>query len=515
MASVSSPSKRRLLTNAAASGLGFTAQLAAAFFLAPLFVHGLGDRRYGIWSLVESVLAYLMVFDLGVAASVVRYVAKFEASGDRENLNRIFNTSLCIFATAGAVALALALGLALVGIPLLHVPADLAGEARWMLVLLGGNLAVGLPLSVFPSILDGLGRYPAKTVIRTTALFLRTVAFLVVMARQGGLIELAVTITAFNLLEHLALAAAAFCYLPGLRFSLVLVDRATFRTIRGYSLDAFTALLAGRISYQTDAIVIGAFLQPQFITFFAVANRLVDYAKNGMRSLTLVLTPAVSTLEARGDSAAIRQMLRDSTRYVLWLTLPLQLGLLLLGKPFLALWIGPRHADLAYPTLAILAAPLGLMLSQSVSARILYGIGRLRWFARLVILEALANLLLSVLLVTPLGIEGVALGTALPNVAANVILIGYICRTVDLKVGAYLRRSFVAPSLVAGLLALAWGMLLNWHPPASWASLLTLAGMGLGGYALLALLAEWGPEVLLRSFKTRLRRGRTAPAVPI
>src|SRR5438132_9906968 len=92
----SAASRRALLVNAAASWLGFAAQVAVTFFLSPILIHGLGDRRYGIWALVDSVLAYLTLFDLGVAAAVVRYVARFEAARDRQELNRVFNTSLGI-----------------------------------------------------------------------------------------------------------------------------------------------------------------------------------------------------------------------------------------------------------------------------------------------------------------------------------------------------------------------------------------------------------------------------------
>src|SRR5262249_55621846 len=162
-------------------------------------------------------------------------------------------------------------------------------------------------------------------------------------------------------------------------------------------------------------IVIGALLDAEHITYFALAGRLVEYAKNSLRAVTTVLTPAVSTLEARGDLPGIRRILLDSTRYVLWLILPIQVGLLVLGKPFLARWMGPPYDELSYPTLVILTVSLGLLISQSVSSRILYGIGRLRWFARMLLLEAAANLVLSIVLASPLGIEGVALGTAIPS----------------------------------------------------------------------------------------------------
>jgi hypothetical protein len=68
--------------------------------------------------------------------------------------------------------------------------------------------------------------------------------------------------------------------------------------------------------------------------------------------------------------------------------------------------IGIRHARLSYPTLAILSVPLFLALSQSVGGRILYGIGRLRWFTVISIAQAVVNLLLSIALIGPLGIEG-------------------------------------------------------------------------------------------------------------
>jgi O-antigen/teichoic acid export membrane protein len=497
--------RRALLVNAAANWLGFTAQLAIAFFLAPILVHGLGDRRNGIWSLVESILAYLMLFDLGVAASVVRYVAKFEATRDRDSLNRVFSTSVCIFAAAGLVVLAIALGLAWLGMDLFHVPADLMAEARWMLALLGFNLATGLPLGVFPSVLDGLGRYPAKTLIRTASLVVRSVLYLVVLRQGGGLIALAWVITACNLAEHAGMAVAAFCYLPGLRFAPRLVDRATFRTIRGYSLDALLAMLAGRISFQTDAVVIGFFLGPQYITFFGIAAKLVEQAKGSLRALTTVLTPAVSAWEARGDSDAIRRTFLDGTRWVLWLILPVQAGLLILGRSFLSIWMGPRYADLSYPTLVILTVPLGLAMAQSICGRVLYGIGQLRWFARAVLAEALANLLLSVVLARPFGIEGVAFGTALPNVIANLAVAGYVCRALGIDAGVYFRGAFLKPLLLAAALAAGWLAAVRWAVPADWTGLLTIGSMGLAAYLVGAALLEVGPSTLWHRLQMALR----------
>jgi O-antigen/teichoic acid export membrane protein len=493
--------RRSLRTNALANGLGFLVQMAVALVLSPILLHGLGAQRYGVWSLVESVLAYLMLFDLGVAASVVRYVARFESTRDQDSLQRVFNTSLAVFAAAGGAVLLVVLALVVGGMPWIRMPADLVEEGRWMLLLLGVNLAISLPLGVFSAVLDGLERYPTKTAIRTAGLALRSVIFLAIVHAKGGLLDLAWAITGCNLLEHAALAAAAWWYLPGLRLSPRWIDRDTFRLIRGYSLHAFLALVAGRISFQTDALVIGAFLAPQYIAFFALGARLVEYAKNALRALTTVLTPAVSSLDARGDDEGIRRVLLHGTRSVLWLILPIQIGLFLLGRPFLHLWLGPEYAEASYPTLAILALPLSLAMCQSVCARILYGLGELRWFVCVVVIEALVNLGLSIALVQPLGIEGVAWGTTIPNMAANLVVIVYVCRRVGVGAGEYMGRAWLAPALAAAVLAGGWWAM---KTPVRWPELLLVGGVGLAGQAALALFVEWGPPAVLGRLRSLL-----------
>src|SRR5260370_15403930 len=114
----------------------------------------------------------------------------------------------------------------------------------------------------------------------------------------------------------------------------------------------------------------GAFLAPQFITYFAVAARLLECAKNSLRAATTVLTPAVSAFEARGESRAIRAVFIDSTRYVLWFILPVQAGLPLPGKPFLALWMGPEYVGWSFPTMVIPSFLPSLVNVHSLSGRL-------------------------------------------------------------------------------------------------------------------------------------------------
>src|SRR5262249_40987051 len=98
-----SPVRRRLLLGAATNLLAFPATLAVRLFLTPYLVRKLGDGPYGVWAFVESVLAYFTLFDLGIAACVVRFVARFHATGDRNDLNRLVSTALALFVGLGGL----------------------------------------------------------------------------------------------------------------------------------------------------------------------------------------------------------------------------------------------------------------------------------------------------------------------------------------------------------------------------------------------------------------------------
>ena len=164
------------------------------------------------------------------------------------------------------------------------------------------NLAVTLPLSVFPSILDGLERFGAKSAIRIIVLALRTVGTVVVMEQKPSLLALGVVFTACNLLEHAAFAVLSIRSLPELRISWRLVDRATLKRVRGYSLHAFLAMVAGRTCVQSGVLIVGALMGAAPVTYFALASRLVEFAKALLRTATNTLTPAVSSLEAAGQN---------------------------------------------------------------------------------------------------------------------------------------------------------------------------------------------------------------------
>lgn len=500
-----SSANRSLLVGAATNWAAFAATLAVGFFLAPYLVRGLGDARYGVWCVVESILAYFTLFDLGIAACLVRFVAKYHTTNSAAELNRVASASLGLFLLAACGVLLVGGVIVPLVAPALERKLGAPGDVLPFMLLMLVNLAVTLPLSVFPSVLDGLQRFAAKSAVRLVCLALRVGGIVWVMETRPGLLPLAFVFTVTNLLEHTLMAVLCFRFLPELKLSRGHIDRAALREVKGYSVDAFLAMLAGRVTVQTGAIVVGGFLTVAAAAHYALAARLVELAKNLLRSATTTLTPAVSQREASGDLDGVRRVLLDGTRFVLYLVLPIHLGLLAFGRPFLARWVGgAQYAEWCFPAMAVLSATLTIGVAQSVGSRILYGMGKLRLFARLALAEAVVNLALALALVGPLGLVGVALAVAIPNVLFCLFVIAYSCRTLNVGLWSYLSKSWLKPLCAACVPALVWVLMVPAEP--SWSSIALGVLAGLGPYACAVLMME--------TRATSRRRAAAESAIP-
>jgi O-antigen/teichoic acid export membrane protein len=145
--------------NVSAVWLGLLVQVAVGFFLSPFILHKLGGNAFSLWVLVFSLTGYYGVFDLGIRSSIVRYVARFAATGDEDNLAKFLSTSVAFYLFVSLVVLLLT-GLGFFGLPsIFKIPPDLLESSRVLFVLAGVGAALSFPLGVFAAVLEGLQKF--------------------------------------------------------------------------------------------------------------------------------------------------------------------------------------------------------------------------------------------------------------------------------------------------------------------------------------------------------------------
>ena len=439
----------RVVRNAVSNYARFFGNGVVSFLLTPLMVHALGDGGYGLWVTVFSLTGYFGLVDQGLRPSLVRYVSKERAANDVDALSRTLTSAMLLYSCAGIVVLAGTVVVAAGFGHWFHLAPEQIPIARATLLLAGVSLAMGFPFGVFGAALSGLQRYDIANGLGIVVLVVRALAFVVVLRMGGGLVELAWVALITNLMGHLMTWIAVRRLIPEARFARRYVDRAHLRRIGSYSGFAFVGALAASLAFKTDALVITAFLGTALVTPFAIAAGLVDNARTLVHSATWVLSPTASELDTLGEKGKLHHMLVNGAKYSVLICWPVLFALMVFGDCLLVTWVGPGYES-AGRLLIILALPTLVALPQSAAASVLFGLSRHRGVVMLALLNALLNLGLSLLLVRPLKLEGVALGTAVPLLLVGGVATAiYAVRALDLPLRRYLWQGMARPGLAS------------------------------------------------------------------
>jgi O-antigen/teichoic acid export membrane protein len=410
------------------------ATLVVGFVLAPFIVHRLGNVSYGVWVLAVSSVGYLYLFELGMGSSVLRFVSKGHAIQDHQAASEVLSAALWVRLQISALILVLSGGIAALFPLIVKVPPALAVDAREAILIIGLSTAVSMSVGVVGGVLPALNRFDLKSYVTLIQLCVRMIGIVAVLRTGHGIVAIALCELLATVVSNGFQAYISRRVYPELRIRLTKPKREVLRKIWSYSFYAFLTTIAVQLVYQSDNLVVGAFVSASAVTFYSIGNTLCRYTQQFVGAMTMTFTPAASTYEAAGDTASLRALYYNGTRATMALSLPIVITLIIRGGSFIGVWMGPQYSKSSGTVLAILATALLFSLPNLPAGSIAYGVEKHKTLAWWAIGEGVANLTLSIVLARKFGIYGVAIGTLAPNLVAQLILWPrYVSRLVDVS----------------------------------------------------------------------------------
>jgi len=471
---MASINKRQILKNVGSTWFSLGCDVFVGLLLSPIILHWLGDTAFGIWVLIFSITGYYGLFDLGIRSSVVRYVSKFTATDNVEDLAKIVNTALFTYSCLGAVSLLLTGILSIYVDHIFRIPPDLHSEARWLLLIVGTAVGIGFPLGVVGGYLDGLQRFYVNNWANIGGDFARLGLILFAIHHQRGLLTIATITVAAPLSISMLRAIVAYRIRPvplGFKY----VNRASLRTIVNYSSITLLIMIATQLKFKSDNVVIATMISAAAVTYFSIGARIVNYAQQVVMALAQNFLPIASQSEATGNMDRLRKVFVAGNRFCALTALPITAVLLGLGQSIIEVWVGKKYIATSYPILVILICSANLMWCQAASGRVLFGTSKHRTWAFVTLSEGLVNLLLSITLVHYFqragrgpyyGIYGDALGTAIPLACTMTMFMPWhLCRQLGIRMRTYLREAYALPLIVTTPLAVALLLMRRWFIP--------------------------------------------------
>jgi O-antigen/teichoic acid export membrane protein len=380
-----------LLGNSAWNASAFLVNVGLNLLILPFVLFQLGATVFGVAGLVTACVAPALTFSNALALSTTRELAQRLEPSQRDDARRFFATALLL---AGAGGLSIAIILSLAGPPIAH-----------HVFHLDGKLANDLPLAFA----FGAGGWLCQCI---SAVFLAAFTARQNYARVASIsiVSAVVSISSMLFLIPGSPLASTFlgCQALGLAAGLV-VSFVLLRQFAGEWLARpalhrkplgglmsmggwqFAAQGGGLIASQADRYLLGAFLAPQFVGYYTIAQRLEEAVYIGILKIGEILFPFFSSLHNESSDRVADLLFRSS--WVLNLLAAGVLGALIpVSGTLLQVWTGREVAIATQGLLVVLAVAGILGCASNVFGYYLLANGRSRANASIAMVTAIATL---------------------------------------------------------------------------------------------------------------------------
>lgn len=435
-----------------------------SFAYTPFMLRMLGQAEYGLFSLVNTTIAYLTILDFGFGTAIVRYTAKYRAEQDKAKEETLHGMFLVLYVGIGILAFLLALVLVFNVDRLFSasLTATELGTAKILMWLAAINLAMSFPFSVYASIITAHERFVFAKALHIVRLVINPLMMVAVLSFGYKAVGMIAATTILNLLFNVV--NLIYCkrrLQVEMRFSRF--DLPLLKEIGAYSFFVFLNLIVDRLYWSSGQFLLGIFVGTVAVSIYAVGTQFVTMLYMNLSVATSGLfLPRVTQISVRESAHNELSDLFVRVGRIQFIMLALILtGFALYGRQFVNLWAGPGYAP-SYLVAMVMMVPLTIPLIQNLGISILQAKNMHAFRSVVYLAIAIVNVVISIPLLKLWGPVGCAIGTALSLTGGQIVIMNIYYRThVKLEIGKFwweIGKMLPAVLLPCGLgfLALQW-----------------------------------------------------------
>jgi len=406
-------------------------EVLSTLLLTPLIIKSLGDAEYGVYKLVASITGYLLLLDLGMGNSVVRYIAKYKEKEDIESSRKFIGISI-IFYTIIAISV-IAIGSILLtkfknifatGLSITEIR---LGERLLVLTIL--NAAITLGTSVFNNVIIAYSRFKISKGVAIIQIIARMM--LTVIALQLGFGSVAVV--SINLI--LTIVARGYyiiyvLYVMKLKPLFKNISLGFIREIVSYSSFIFLQMIATQINSYADQVLLGICVESSsaLIAVYGVGAQLVQYFQSIGQATGGILMPGVVKLIEAGSTP---KQLQDEMIRIGRITLSILgivfVGFLVNGRTFINWWVGNGYSQSYYVALLLMFVYM-FILTESIGTQILWAKNKHQLQSIIKFAIVFVNIVLTVFLIKWNPLIGATIGTLISLALGDLLSMNIVFR---------------------------------------------------------------------------------------
>lgn len=436
---------KRAAVNSLASAFGVIGVLLIALVTTPVALHRLGLVLFGVWGLAISTIGYFSFLDPGFSGMVVRYGARGRVEGDHDIAARITTLGTVAWLLIGLALAPIVFVLVHFTIPHLAYSHGVKVATEKFIYWFYGLVVVSAVQAILSARLVAVGEQWIVTLIDVGSRVVYGVLFVVLLSTGWQLSSIVIATS-----TQYVIAFSVTLLMISLRHGKPYASprripkdvRAELRRFSGwFQLNAILETL----TYETDPIVITALVSP-------VASGLFSLAQRAARQVTYIgfipnanILPSVSAAVAAGESHAdLARMYARANRVVVLISVTMAGLVMAFSTIYLKAWTGRDFPHLATAmVLIVLSMVAGT--PRPATAAAIFALGKVGVGVRAQAIAFAVNVVLTLALVQPFGLNGVLIGTLAAKLFASTYLLATFRRLID-QPAATLYWSWMIPA---------------------------------------------------------------------
>jgi len=482
-------STARLGRNIVAGLIGQACGMATALLTAPIVIHGLGVSAYGLWNVATALGTWVGFVNMLFSTAVIRFVGEALGRGDTKAALEAHRAIRWMATAVSLSAAACLAGLApWLAHHVLHVDVGQEGVATIVLEAQAVFTACQILAAVNSGVAVAHQRLDLYNLIRSLGAALQSGGAAVVVALGHGLIAVVWWVAAMQALEWWAFAWCARRLQPTRKTGRTRLDLVGwFRQVLGYGGPLLSGYAASQLFLPTSRILIGTLRPVAEVAYFTIPASLAGNVRLISTHIAHAVLPATSEAVGQRDQSALRQLYLSGLRWS-WLTMVPLAGLaIVLGRQFIAAWIGVEISLRVGPLIPWLVLGMSILFLGGIPEVLAQGIGRPGPWAVMSLGAGVVNVVLGWWWISQDGTLGATKALFAAGLILTLSLFVWARRMLRLGWMDYLRALDVRVLAVTAAVAAVLSKLV----PASGASILTVVAWGLAGGMVILLAAPW------------------------
>lgn len=390
----------------------------------PIMLSLLGQSEYGLYQMVNSVVAYLSLLNMGFTSGYVRFYSRFKVSGDEkaiESLNGMFFT---IFSVISAICV-------VCGVVMIANARNIFGDgltsqeiskSKVLMGLLIFNMAISFLGNVFSCNISSQERFFFIRVLELLRTLLNPFLTLPVLLMGYGSVGLVVVSTVLTVVSILLNVWYSISKL-NFRFSFGRFDFSLFKEMWSFTFFIFINMIVDQINWNVDKFIIGRYLNTSQVSVYSIGAQLNTIYITFSSIISSVFVPRVNRLvEGENSHSMLTDIFTRVGRIQFIVVGFIMSGFIFFGRVFIKLWVGDEYS-VSYIIGLILMLPTTIPLIQNLGIEIQRAKNMHRFRSYLCLVMAFANIFVSIWLIKMVGVLGAPIGTAISLFLCNFIII--------------------------------------------------------------------------------------------